>query len=77
MCISIVSSGTEDDIWPMPANGLHLVAMTVAAIGLMLFLILALKQHAFLALILSSMALGLAARMAPAQVLKSIQFGVW
>jgi gluconate transporter len=59
----------------MPANGPYLVAMTVAAIGLMLFLILALKLHAFLALMLSSMALGLAAHMAPAVVLKSIQFG--
>jgi H+/gluconate symporter-like permease len=59
----------------MPANGLYLVAITIAAIGLMLALILVLKLHAFLALMVSSMALGLAAHMTPAEVLKSIQFG--
>jgi hypothetical protein len=39
----------------MPANDPLLVALTAAAIGLMLFLILALKLHASLALMLSSM----------------------
>ena len=59
----------------MPANGPYLVALTLAAIALLLFLILAVKLHAFLALLVSSMALGLAAGMGPQKVLKSIQFG--
>ena len=59
----------------MPANGPYLVALTVAAIALLLFLILAVRLHAFLALLISSMALGLAAGMGPQKVLKSIQFG--
>jgi gluconate transporter len=59
----------------MPANGPYLIALTLASIGLLLFLILAVRLHAFLALILSAMALGLAAGMAPAQVLKSVQTG--
>jgi gluconate transporter len=49
--------------------------LTVAAIALLLFLILVVKLHAFLALMLSSMALGLAAGMPPASVLKSMQSG--
>ena len=59
----------------MPANGPYLVALTLAAIALLLFLILAVRLHAFLALLISSMALGLAAGMGPQKVLKSIQFG--
>jgi gluconate transporter len=59
----------------MPANGPYLILMTVAAIALLLSLILALKLHAFLALMISSMALGLAAGMPPDKVLKSIQSG--
>jgi gluconate transporter len=59
----------------MPANGPYLLVMTVAAIALLLLLILALKLHAFLALMISSMALGLAAGMPPEKVLKSIQSG--
>src|ERR1700730_6901117 len=59
----------------MPANGPYLVALTLAAIALLLFLILAVKLHAFLALLISSMGLGLAAGMGPQKVLKSIQFG--
>ncbi len=59
----------------MPANGPYLIALTLASIGLLLFLILVVRLHAFLALLLSSMALGLAAGMAPAQVLKSVQTG--
>ena len=57
----------------MPANGPYLILMTVAAIALLLFAILALKLHPFLALMISSMALGLAAGMPPEKVLKSIQ----
>ena len=52
-----------------------LLLLTLAAIGLLLFLILAVKLHAFLALLLTSMALGLASGMSPAAVLKSIQNG--
>src|SRR5260370_23218547 len=59
----------------MPANGPYLVALTVAAIALLLFLILAVRLPAFIALLISSMALGLAAGMGPQKVLKSIQFG--
>jgi gluconate transporter len=59
----------------MPVNGPYLLLMTVAAIALLLVMILALKLHAFLALMISSMALGLAAGMPPDKVLKSIQFG--
>jgi len=59
----------------MPANGAYLVFLTAASIGLLLLLILVVKLHAFLALLLSSMALGLAAGMPPDKVLKSIQSG--
>jgi gluconate transporter len=59
----------------MPANGPFLILMTAAAIVLLLTLILALKLHAFLALMVSSMVLGLAAGMPPDKVLKSIQGG--
>jgi gluconate transporter len=59
----------------MPSNGNYLIVITVAAIALLLVLILAVKLHAFLAMLLSSMALGIAAGMAPEKVLKSIQVG--
>ena len=59
----------------MPANGDFLILLTVASLALLLFLILAVKLHAFLALLISSMAMGLGAGMPPAQVLKSIQNG--
>lgn len=52
-----------------------LLLLTLAAIGLLLFLILVVKLHAFLAMLVTSMALGLSAGMAPAAVLKSIQNG--
>jgi gluconate transporter len=58
------------------SHGAYLVTATVVAVGLLLLLILAAKMHAFLALLISSMALGLAAGMPGAQVLKSIQTGV-
>src|SRR5215468_513277 len=54
---------------------MHLLLLTVAAIALLLVLILAVKLHAFLALLISAMALGLAAGMPPDKVLKSIQAG--
>jgi gluconate transporter len=59
----------------MPANGPFLIFLTLASIAVLLFLILVVKLHAFLALLLSSMALGLAAGMPPDKVLKSIQAG--
>jgi hypothetical protein len=59
----------------MPVAGPGLLVLTVASIGLLLFLILVVKLHAFLALLLSAMALGLTAGMAPIGVLKSIQSG--
>jgi len=52
-----------------------LLVLTFSAIALLLFLILVAKLHAFLALLLTSMGLGLAAGMPPAAVLKSIQAG--
>jgi len=54
---------------------LHLILLTLAAVALLLVLILVLRMHAFLAMMFSSFALGLAAGMAPAAVLKSIQSG--
>jgi gluconate transporter len=57
------------------AEGGVLVWLTLGAIALLLFLILYAKLHAFLALMLTSMALGLSCGMAPAKVLKSIQNG--
>jgi gluconate transporter len=59
----------------MPVNGPYLVALTVAAIGLLLFLILYVRLHAFLGLLLASMALGLASGMGPQKTLKSMQAG--
>ena len=54
---------------------MHLLTIAFAAVGLLLFLILVLKLHAFLALLISSLAMGLAAGMTPAAVLKSVQTG--
>jgi len=54
---------------------MSLILLTCAAIALLLILILAVKLHAFLALLITSMALGLAAHMPPEKVLKSIQTG--
>src|SRR5215467_12041219 len=54
---------------------MHLLLLTVAAIALLLFLILAVRLHAFLALLLAAMFLGLAAGMGPQKTLKSIQAG--
>ncbi|HEU0120931.1 MAG TPA: gluconate:H+ symporter [Bryobacteraceae bacterium] len=59
----------------MPDNGSFLLSMTLGAIALLLFLILAVRLHAFLALLISSMALGLAVGMEPMKVIKSIQAG--
>jgi len=59
----------------MPAAGPSLLILTIAAIALLLFLILVVKLHAFLAMLMASMALGLAAGMQPVALLKSIQSG--
>src|SRR5215469_30487 len=59
----------------MPANGNYLVFLTAATLALLLALILVAKLHAFVALLISSMAMGIAAGMAPEKVLKSIQNG--
>lgn len=58
-------------IIPGPA----LILLTLGSIVLLLILILVVKLHAFIALLLSSMALGLAAGMSGTAVLKSIQNG--
>jgi gluconate transporter len=60
----------------MPGNGPYLIVLTLASIALLLVLILAAKMHAFLALLVASMALGLAAGMEPLKVLRSIQTGL-
>jgi gluconate transporter len=52
-----------------------LLAATLAAVALLLFLILYARLHAFLALLISSFALGLLTGMAPGKLLKSIQNG--
>src|SRR5207248_405687 len=59
----------------MPVTGSTLIILTAAAIALLLVLILGVKLHAFLGLILTAMALGLATGMPPEKVLKSIQSG--
>ncbi|MBI3667009.1 MAG: gluconate transporter [Acidobacteria bacterium] len=56
-------------------TGPALVALTLLAIALLLFLILVLRLHAFLSLLISSMALGAASGMPLLKVLKSIQAG--
>src|SRR6266576_528177 len=58
----------------MPA-GPYLIALTLGSIALLLTLILAVRLHAFLALMIASMVLGLAAGMGPQKVLKSMQAG--
>ena len=58
----------------MPSGNV-LILLTLGALALLLFLILRVKLHAFLALMLTSMALGLACGMEPLKVLKSIQAG--
>jgi gluconate transporter len=59
----------------MPANATYLLLVTAAAIALLFLLILRVKLHAFLVLVICSMAMGLAAGMPPDKVLRSIQAG--
>ncbi|MCW5981781.1 MAG: gluconate:H+ symporter [Bryobacteraceae bacterium] len=60
----------------MTPEGPVLVLLTIAAVGVLLLLILVFKVHAFVALMVTSLALGLAAGMDPAKVLKSVQTGL-
>ncbi len=55
----------------MPLN----LTLTIFAIALLLALILAARLHAFLAMLMTAIALGLAAGMAPLAVIKSVQSG--
>ena len=57
-------------------SGLYFVLITTAAIALLLVLILYGRLHAFLALFVVSIGLGLAAGMPPTKVLTSMQAGV-
>jgi len=57
-------------------SGPYLLSVTFLAIALLLFLILRWKLHAFLALLISSLALGVMAGMAPAAILGSFQKGI-
>lgn len=59
----------------MPANGGALILLTAASIAFLLMLILVVKLHAFVALMITAMTLGLAAGMPPEKVLKSVQSG--
>jgi gluconate transporter len=59
----------------MPADADRLILYTLISIGLLLGLILFLKLHAFMALLLTAMGLGLACGMAPVAVLRSMQSG--
>jgi gluconate transporter len=54
---------------------LNLLLPALGAVALLLFLILVFRVHAFLAMLFSALAMGLAAGMTPAAVLKSVQFG--
>jgi gluconate transporter len=54
---------------------LNLLLLVTGAVGLLLFLILYFRMHAFLAMMLSAFAMGLAAGMTPANLLKSLQAG--
>src|SRR5262245_47481628 len=56
-------------------QGAPLLFLTAGAIALLLVLILVVKLHAFLSLLLSSMALGLAVGMPADKIIRSIQTG--
>jgi len=59
-----------------PSSDSYLLAATLSAIGLLLFLILYLKIHAFFALLFSSIVLALATRMSPQAILGSLEKGM-
>ncbi len=54
---------------------MNLILLAFGAVALLLFLIIVMRMHAFLAMLISAFAMGLAAHMSPAVVLKSIQAG--
>lgn len=55
--------------------GTPLLLATLASVAFLLFLILYLRLHAFLALLLASFSLGMMTGMSPARLLKSVQSG--
>ncbi len=57
-------------------NGFGLILILITAIALLLWLVLKLKVHAFIALLVASIVAGLLAGMAPGAVLASIQTGM-
>src|SRR5215469_9557949 len=59
----------------MTPHGMYLILLLAGSIAFLLVLILAVKLHAFLALLISAMTLGLTAGMPADKVLKSIQSG--
>lgn len=59
----------------MISSGPYLLVATAGAIALLLFAILYLRLHAFLALLIASFALGLATGLPPGKLLKSVQSG--
>jgi gluconate transporter len=60
----------------MAADGPTLIALTLASVALLLALILVGKMHAFVALIVASMALGLTSGLEPVSVIGSIKGGM-
>src|SRR5437870_2342559 len=59
-----------------PSSGTLLLLSTVVAIGLLLFLILYWKIHAFFALLVTSIALGLMSGMPPKAIVTSFHQGI-
>ncbi|MGD8427773.1 MAG: gluconate:H+ symporter [Balneolaceae bacterium] len=57
-------------------NELHLLLATLTGIGLLLYLVIRKKVHAFIALLISSLFVGLATGMPVADILNSIQEGM-
>ncbi len=60
----------------MAADGPTLIALTLGSVALLLFLILVVRMHAFVALVVASMALGLTSGMEPAKVTTAIKGGM-
>lgn len=60
----------------MAGDGPALVMLTLGSVGLLLFLILAVRMHAFVALLAASIALGLASGMDPVKVVDAIRGGM-
>src|SRR5262249_5566142 len=65
----------EPDTLTVPSQFMPILPLTLAAVGLLLILILVVRLHAALALLITSIALGLAAGMNPPAVLVSMQKG--